>query len=133
DLCLLIPEWRFFAPRPTQGDYHLLYRDEILGGDRTAWTEVVFGNNRRWWNILWNPDTRLRKALFDAVSHLVMHGKMGTTDIDISVPYVTLLTVVSSASRSSSLERTQFLIMESFGSCSERYPQAVFLSAWHSL
>lgn len=130
DLFMLIPEWRFFAPMPAQGDFHLLYRDRFHDGGLTYWTEVQPQTKRRRWNIVWNPGKRERKALFDAINELTSHGPKA---IEGSFAYLTLLNHVSTIPRSASPEYTQFLLMTSYGRDPEREPDVVLISGFHAL
>ena len=61
----LVPEWKFFAPIPGRGDFHLLFRDFFPQGT-TDGPQLDIGGPRRWWNFLWHPHRREKKAAFDA-------------------------------------------------------------------
>lgn len=134
DVFMIVPEWRFFAPVPAQGVYHVLYRDELRDGSVTDWTEIQVAEKRRWWNCLWNPGRRGRKAFFDAVVELVQHVKYSPEmPLESSTPYLTLLNYVTGRMRPAPPAFTQFLIMHSRESYSEHEPEPVVLSGLHSL
>lgn len=133
DLLRLIPEWRFFAPKPALGDFHLLYQDTFRDGSCTTWTEIRPTIERSWWNIVWNPGKRERKALFDVVN--VLNSQLAISDkvVEGSLPYLTLLNHVSSLPRSLSPAFTRFLLMRSQGAFPEKEPDILFLSGVHEL
>src|SRR5438876_11504878 len=70
DVVGLIPSWRFFAPVPATGDFHLLYRDRLPDGSLSQWKELYFSETYRWWHMVWNPNRRGKKALFDLTTEL---------------------------------------------------------------
>ena len=133
DLLGLVPEWKFFAPIPGRGDFHLLYRD-WFAEVATDWTEIVVGGERRWWNFLWHPRRRERKATFDAareLPHFLAPERRATAAL--SVPYITLLTYVSGHPRTLRPDKTQFLLMYSEAALDEGEPQVSLLSFRHDL
>ena len=130
---LLVPGWKFFAPNPVQGDYHLLYRDQLADGTVTEWTEVTLFQRRRWWNVAWNPGKRANKALFDAIQDLSDEARRNPGTLVGSISYLTLLNYVSSVERFAPPAFTQFMLLHSFSLFLEREPQLVFSSELHSL
>lgn len=101
DLAGLVPHWTFFAPTPGTCDYYLLYRDDqLLDSSLTAWREISLCDNRRPWHLLWNPRKREKKALFDLTTALLREVQLEHLEtIQLSVPYLALLTYVSSLPR----------------------------------
>src|SRR5262245_58660337 len=96
----LVPDWRFFAPQPATGDFHLLYRDQTEEGHVTDWVEISIGIPRRWWNVVWNPGRRQRKAMFDLATELAREVQQSSTAaLQVSVPYLAILCFVSARSR----------------------------------
>lgn len=128
-----LPQYRFFAPIPARGDYHLLYKDYYEDGYATDWTEISLIQERKPWNIIWNPGKRERKALFDVVTDLSKHVVMRDPIIKLSVPYLLILNFISSIPRSTSPYATQFLLVLSHGSCSGKDPDVFFISDLHRL
>lgn len=137
DVLSLVPEWTFFAPRPAEWDYHLLFRDVYADGGVTSWAEVKVAEERAWWNFVWNPDRRGRKALFDAVTELAVtladaRAAQGRVAVEGSIPYLTLLNQISALPRLGTPERTQFLVLSSSAAAASE-PQVVYLSELHAL
>jgi hypothetical protein len=133
DLLALVPEWKFFAPHPPQHNYHLLYRDISEDQQVTGWKEVALAENRRWWNFIWNPGRRARKAFFDVVSETARQATRNTEGIEASVPYLTLLVLISKQPRTVPATFTQFLILLSKVSITNKRNEVLLLSAVHSL
>jgi hypothetical protein len=133
DGLFLIPEWKFFAPNPARGDFHLLYRDRLADGTLTPWTEVAPGEPRRWWNIVWNPGRRGRKALFDAGVEIGQEAQLFGDGVIGSMSYLTLLCHVSTLPRLVPPDRTQFLVLYTFGDRAGAEPMFQFVSDLHSL
>lgn len=132
-MSFLVPEWKFFAPNPAQGEYHLLFRDQLADGTVTPWTEVTFPHNRRWWNVVWNPEKRANKALFDAIVSLAGEVIACPAGLVASIPYLTLLSYVSRLDRFSTPAFTQFMVLHDFSPFMHREPALVFSSDLHSL
>ena len=113
----------------------MLYRDQLQDGTMTDWTEVSLCDMRRWWHMVWNPGRREKKALFDLTVALLNEAiNAPALDlIQVSVPYITLLSFVSSLPRLESVTATQFLLIISYGSTSNKDPYPMFTSAIHPL
>jgi hypothetical protein len=133
DFFQLVPEWRFFAPRPAQGDFYLLYQDTFDDGRCTNWTEVRPHIERSWSNVLWNPGKRERKALFDVVNLLSLRASVRDKGLECSIVYLTLLNHISSLPRSLSPAFTRFLVMQSHGALPRTQPEVMFISGLHEL
>lgn len=69
---LAVPNWRFFAPNPATIDYHLFHRVLEADGTQSGWSQTI-GDlpPRRWHHLLWDPDRRRSKAIFDICGHLL--------------------------------------------------------------
>jgi hypothetical protein len=131
----LLPSWSFFAPRPVKRDYVLLYRDRYDSGTLSAWREVLSEGSE--WTLtrtIWNPGSRPRKALSDAVRYLL---KLASEEhappegIVVSVPYLLLLNKVSRLGAGVGVTARQFAIM-SYSITAPR-PEVVFVSHMHDL
>jgi hypothetical protein len=132
DLIGLLPQWKFFAPIPGRGDFHLLYRDVYAHGV-TDWTEIAFAEEGGWWTCLWNPRRRESKAVFDAARELPAYlTPEWQESATISVPYLTFLTYVSGQARTVPPLRTQFLLMYSEAALEGGRPQVSMLSHAHA-
>jgi hypothetical protein len=130
DFLALIPQWNFFAPRPAQHDFLLLYRDQLEDGNLTDWTQVASITQRSGLSIIWNPAKRENKALFDVVTDLAAQISVSISMLELSVPYLTLLNYISSMPRFGPAVFTQFLLMRC-GHAQE--PEALYISKLHSL
>jgi hypothetical protein len=127
----LVPEWKFFAPIPGKGDFHLLYRDLYPEGT-TEWTEIDIGGERRWWNFFWHPARRDRKAAFDAAREMALYTTPEYQDqLQLSVPYLTLLCYVCGQPRTLTPVRVQFLLLYSEAGYLDGEPQVSLLSSTH--
>jgi len=132
----LIPDWRFFAPRPGVNDYHLLARDELPGGLFTDWTEVCNVEKRSWTHSFWYPSRRAEKVLTDAAAGLqAMLPKLKDREnVLVSIPYLTLLNYVTNQVRHHpEAKRVQFLVATSAGYDDSEKPSPMFLSKLHLL
>lgn len=130
---VLIPEYRFFAPIPVRGDYHILYQDTYRDGAQSPWTEVCLLQDRRLLDAVWHPDKRERKALFDAVIQLLDLRPKEPKAIALTVPYLVVLNRVARVRRTVPPQSTQFAIMQSYGWHSSKPPAVVMLSAQHRI
>lgn len=133
----LIPDWRFFAPRPGMHDNHLLVRDELPEGEVTAWKEYVKVEERSWRHFFWYPGRRAEKVVTDSVSGLIQQQdalKDRITDVQVSIPYLTLLNYVThQVSHHPEAKRVQFMIAMSAGYDDSEEPVMLFLSNPHPL
>ncbi|MFI9105453.1 hypothetical protein ACIGXA_33585 [Streptomyces fildesensis] len=68
---LLLPNWRFFAPEPAQHDFHVLHRVLTADGSQTRWEQTTSIAPRRWTQMVWFPDRRREKGLFDVCAELI--------------------------------------------------------------
>jgi len=134
DVALLLPEYRFFAPRPAQGDFHLVFRDLYADGTSSQWTEVCSPVTRRLSQALWHPDKRDRKALFDLVVQLNrLHFQEQISVLETTTPYLLILSYVAALRRTPQPNMTQFMIVASYGWWSNRPPEPVLVSRLHRL
>lgn len=127
----ILPQWNFFAPTPGTVDYYLLFRDELADGSVTPWREIPLTADRRWHHWAWHPERRLKKALFDAVTHVAIHVRSGLTDVRLTVAYLVLLNFVAEYPRLYRFEKTQFLVMMSSAEDADGEPSEVMLSELH--
>ncbi|OZM72834.1 hypothetical protein CFN78_13385 [Amycolatopsis antarctica] len=139
-LYLFIPDWRFFAPNPGIHDHHLLMRDKLADGTVTGWQEYSKVEERTLLHSVWHPHRRAEKAVFDTSAELLrfigQHGHLsGNADptVQLSVPYLTLLSHLTSRKHHPEAVQTQFLIAVSGGYEVEDEPTMVFLSEFHSV
>lgn len=134
DLAGLIPLWPFFAPVPGTCDYYLLYRDELADGSMLNWREISLCDDRRLWHVIWNPRKREKKALFDLTSALMAEIRPDAIEaVQLSVPYLVILTYISSLPRTYPTRATQFLLMITDETSVGVIPEPIFTSAIHIL
>jgi hypothetical protein len=131
----IIPHWNFFAPRPAQSDYHLLYRDQLWDGSITEWVELYRIETRSLAACIWNPKRRQNKALFDACNSLLRDGIEGNVSLlPLSLSYLLLLNCVTAARHDESAVSTQFLLMaSSLAGGGRGIPTPVLISPRHFL
>ncbi len=129
DVFILIPDWRFFAPRPGTMDYVLVYRDQLVDGNLTGWHPVHQPETslRR---AVWNPGRRLSKTILDLVQQIVADLQRNP-DVDLrgTIGYVGLLELVSSQMRALPATSTQFAVVSVEASA----PAPLFTSALHRI
>ena len=105
----LIPTWTFFAPNPVSADHYLYYRDHSIG-NASKWKRAFSADNRSLVDFVWCPLRREEKALHDALFSLVdMAEAMPTERVYLSVPYLTVLSYVTSLRHIDGAVATQFL------------------------
>lgn len=133
DWAVVVPEYRFFAPTPARGDFHLVFRDYFADGQTTEWTELLTIGPRHLHHVVWNPSKRERKALFDAVVQILDAKPKNPAMLAVTVPYLLLLDHVSSIARTVHPTATQFAVMHSDGWFGEQAPEALLVSGMHKL
>ncbi|WP_070011781.1 hypothetical protein [Streptomyces abyssalis] len=79
---LLIPNWRFFAPKPARHDFHLLYRTLSTADQQSPWKAASTIAARKWSQVVWFPGRRQEKAVFDICSELA--SAVGNPNIKIT-------------------------------------------------
>ena len=131
----LVPSWSFFAPNPSNSDYALFYRERFDYGGLSDWREVPFScRERTLLTTVWNPDSRPKKAVSDAASHilrLMKLNKKADMSLIMSVPYLLILNRISHISRGPGVSGRQFLLVRH--SIVEPDPSVVVLSNVHDL
>jgi hypothetical protein len=134
DLFSVVPQYNFFAPVPGTKDFHLLVRSTTQNGEFSRWLELTSVPGRRWWNCLWNPDRRVRKALFDHATTLARESQAcSLTALQISIPYLVLLNHATAVIAPLGASQVQFLIAMSSGTCSTEDARPLFLSQVHQV
>lgn len=134
DLVAMIPAWSFFAPNPGTTDHWLLYRDRFFDGTLGQWRTVDTGDTEGALRCLWNPGKRKNKAFVDAASELSsLLGDYEPQNLQLSLAYLLMLTVVSREERSPFSEARQFAIAETYGYHTSLDPVVRFRSEFHTL
>jgi hypothetical protein len=139
DTMNLIPVWTFFAPRPGQTDYHLLFRTRTADRACGEWIEIPLAEDRKPWSWLWNPEKRAKKVLSDIVASALESGMHRCTDDTkylLTMPYLLMLRVVCSCATESGHGRdVQFVLAETAAHLtrSEQGAGLLLVSRWHRL
>lgn len=134
---MLIPEWRFFGPRPSMHDNHLLVRDELPDGEFTAWQEVCASKDRTWYHMMWFPGRRAEKTIGDIANEFNLMPPEITENeavLQLSTPYLTLLNyMVHQVPHHPEAKRAQFMLATSAGHDTSEEPTVSFKSNLHPL
>ncbi|SFE65249.1 hypothetical protein SAMN04487819_12043 [Actinopolyspora alba] len=72
-----LPDWRFFAPEPAGHDFRVAYRVVHPDDDTSSWWSEAGAGRRVPAHILWFPERREDKALFDVCSELLEQHDRG--------------------------------------------------------
>lgn len=132
-LNIFVPSWVFFAPNPCVVTFNLLSRARHADGSVSCWKEVPTCGRRRWYNWLWNPEKRLRKAFFDLNTTIRLYSEQAKKEhhphaVELTLAYLTLLHRLSLLASPLAVE-IQFIIMESDAVLDAR--AVTFISNWH--
>ena len=136
DAFALIPSWTFFAPNPGVEDTRILWRERFFDGSTSPWHELAAprGGLVR---AVWNPEKRARKAITDTGPALARRiGKQPKNKlILLSIPYLMLLSYVTSQPRSPLGEARQFMVVRTKGADQdeESEPRVILVSHWHAI
>jgi hypothetical protein len=136
DVFALIPCWHFFAPTPGMSDFSLVYRDQAADGSVSPWREVTGVTvTRQPFCALWNPGRRHTKAMLDITKELMqlITQDRQKWEIELSVPYLSLLNYISALPRHGEDRFTQFGIVMSSSSATADPPVVVFVSSLHAI
>ncbi len=128
----LVPQWRFFAPRPGVTDFHLVVRDWSPGPGQ--WREVPVIHERTSLSCVWHPGKRLAKAVLDYVG-LARRGSRGDAgnSVVVSIAYLGLLNFVLRAMPLPRDGGRQFAVLETPGFQKVDTPRLVIRSEVHRL
>lgn len=130
-----VPNWRFFAPEPAQHDYHVLYRTETADGRTTEWREASAISPRRPSQMVWFPDRRREKGLFDICHELITVMKRHGADLTGAPAYRMLRNSVARTVRSAAGDGPaprgfQFVVARHTGHDPGHEPDYVFASPY---
>ena len=67
----IIPNYRFFCPRPVRSDYHLEIRTRSPDLTWEEWKEIELGRRNRVFSFIWNPGNRDRKIFHKIVKQIL--------------------------------------------------------------
>lgn len=133
DVFSLIPSWRFFAPRPATSDYHLFSRAIDDSGGATEWVDVHPAEERRFRHLLWYPEHRVQKGVFDIMSELLsvfrsVDGVSVATQPSYQLLERYILLVVAAHPTLREYPSWQFCIATSAGYDDSILPSVLFMS-----
>jgi hypothetical protein len=135
DRFAVLPAWTFFAPNPSQNDFHLIVRDRDRDGSLSEFREVQSCKvARRWFTVVWYPSRRYVKCLHDLVGELATAAReYEISELVLTTSYLTLANFVSGLPREPSAEVRQFAIVLSHGYQANQSPSLIFASDFHTL
>jgi hypothetical protein len=133
DLFHIIPIWTFFAPRPGESDFHLLYRDHDAAGLTSDWREIPTTFENHPLRMIWNPRKRVAKGVLDMTQVLMQIRGEPLAVTRLSIAYLALLNFVCSQHAESSARAREFVIAETHGYLPLGPLQLVFRSDVHAL
>jgi hypothetical protein len=108
----LLPNYRFFAPKPLSADFAILWRcPDEFDSQWLTFTPI----NKRFWCVLWNPEQRIHKAISDATTLLLRAKRAYPQRVQFSYPYLLILNVVSAVAAKHGKGSVQFAISRSSG------------------
>ena len=131
DLLGLLPNWRFFAPKPFGADYHLVvrYTDEKGRNPRCVEITDVLPIPFRPLAAVWNPHKRLHFGYIDAVIDLMNRAKrLSMVEVVDTLPYRTLAKYVAASVPDGATRSVQFIVVASDGYRQAEDPVVVFIS-----
>jgi hypothetical protein len=131
DLLGLLPNWRFFAPKPFSADYHLVVRlfDEERRAPECIEITDVLPIASRPLCALWNPDKRVHFGYIDAVIDLLNRAKLqSAVEVQRSAPYRTIANFVAAYLPHKGVQVVQFIVVATDGYRQREDPIVVFVS-----
>ncbi len=141
DRLAIVPQWKFYgqsriASDPSAfDDLHLLARHSTSPADPGEWQPLLWPDERRWLDALWNPHGRSRAAILEPALLLALaEGTSGHRTRPTALTYLTVLRHCLDHLPPGDGEAIQFAIVQTRGrSGSGPRPTTLrFLSAWHS-
>jgi hypothetical protein len=128
DILGLLPNCRFFAPRPVSHDLAVYFRTQSDQG-LSLWRPLVT-ECKGTFAFLWNPEHRLRKSVHDLTEMLQLNE--GTRDTrHLSYPYLALLNAATTKlDPDAHASRVQFVIT-AYAGYEDFVQKIVFLSHFH--
>lgn len=132
-LNIFVPGWVFFAPNPGVVTFSLLFRVRYSENNVSCWKEQPICGARRWYNWLWHPEKRLRKAFFDLNAMIRFYFEEAKKEnlpdtVELTIGYLTILHYLSLRASALATE-VQFIVMESDAVLAKR--SITFISNWH--
>jgi hypothetical protein len=138
DQLAIVPQWKFFGQKAIVSDagcfddLHLLARRANPAGAPGDWQELVWSDERRAIEAIWNPRARSRDTLLETLGHLVFASRGGTEPVPpTALSYLRLLRCCLDRLPLEQDGSLQFAIAATRGR--EGHAVALrFLSGWHT-
>ena len=108
DMLNIVPNYKFFCPKPVRYDYHLYYR-VIDNRNPTDWQKVPIGKKKNGLSFVWNPYKKEKKA-FTRMIQLIRQQYKGRKKKTYGYMYMTLLDFVRSQATALNGNGIQFRI-----------------------
>lgn len=128
-----IPKWNFFAPNPGVHNLYLLFRLQYNDGTISSWKSILdMDQYRDPWTFIWNPNKRVKKALFDLLVTLTSEDistEENRAKVKMSIPYLLFLNHLNCYKEDIAVS-VQFTVMENYYQ-EPAYP--IFTSELHTL
>lgn len=131
DLLGLLPNCRFFAPKPVSFDLAVYLRTRDEAGALSPWLPLI-AQGKTCICVIWNPGHRLRKTVYDLTDMLQMQRETRDT-WHLSYPYLLLLNACTTAARAlpEPPTRVQFVIT-AYAGYESSIQNIIFLSHLHN-
>jgi hypothetical protein len=130
----VIPKWTFFAPSPSRLDFRVVFQDCYETGTPAGTVqEIVLHESRSAGHAVWNPNKRIRKAIFDMTQVLLLDPlRTAGPNMQIATPYLAILNIVMAQEPTSLAGRyRRFFIVATTGFKGDEVPIVVFTSYIH--
>jgi hypothetical protein len=138
DSLAILPQWRFFGQSEINSrqdkfdDYHLLARLGAVGGPTEPWRELIWSEDRRWLDAVWNGQPRSKAAIIEHAVLLCRSTESeNQTVIPSSLSYLVLLRYCLDNHPPKPGLAIQFAVVATRGR-GKRQPNARLISQWHT-
>lgn len=129
DVLDLIPNCRFFAPKPISKDYRLYSQICSNINSKQDVYHSCFEYKKSWYNFFWNPDQKIIKTTNDLCTHIMLNLESKSYDF----PYLILLNLVNRLYKENKeAESIRFVIVAHKG-YEDPSPHIVFRSNIHNV
>lgn len=127
----LLPNCRFFAPRPISTDLCIYLRRFDAARLPLGWSPLL-SPRKSWWCFIWNPDQKLRKAQHDVLQWLQSYANAPLT-WHLSYPYLVVLNAATAVARQDeNCKAVQFMIA-CYAGYEETVRDVLFVSHVHEV
>lgn len=124
----LLPDWRFFAPRPLVADLVPIVRWVDADGLPSGWRRMHPPRRRRALDAVWFPDGRRVHALVDICRELTLVGSLPPGELDGFVPLLLLRDMAESRVEATEHERYQLAVLSEAPYAQDDTPRVAWMS-----